>query len=923
MKQSYKKEIENVRAHQKDKIDVLEYENDRLKKVILAQNEAMNQRNSEIESLIHLVKGIPLLPTNGADAGDQKANAIREEGDSPKKCDAGLERLRDLILEMSYEMEGLRMDLRKVNNDFNETLDFAITSAYQIDEKVEEMSEMIGELSRRENSIEEMAKEIQRKDERHQDMETRLATANEKIVLLQRELLNEQNKTELLEIGVTEKDNRIESLICEVHRLVEGEAQTSGEVKGLRGEMASANAKIDRLQEDNCLKEKRLSEAERRLEHLANKFEERSAAAAAEEKVKVEGQEERHSQLCEEIENLKRQMYEELNHPKRCMKEASEEKLGISAMLHQSLLRTEFVIELGRLKEQLSKGKDKRIQFTEKLYLRKKSKTPGHVETLVNEDLRHLTSSEEIDGLSRTIEGLHGKDSEEVLGSKDWQMQSLCEAIDHLVKLLSQEEENKDRAAAVEMVADLREQKRVLGFTKRDMTVKAHIDTHIHVLNRARGKDIQIQMDKILDCVCQPKPGTEDINILENNVLPSTQEENKDRAAAVEMVANLRKQKRLLGFTKEDMTIKAHIDTHIHVLSRAQGKDIHTQMDKILNCVCQSTLGTEDINILENNVLPATQDEEVLLDPKYTTEELISSQEEVTPAKEETSSISKIIISEGFVLVSTTQAGPVVPEESCPTPQAAPTVSEDLCLTPQAAPIVLEELLVRKERDAFHVEGAAFSGDEQALHNDREALNMERLAHIKEKEAFAAEREAFYRHKEEFDEDKDAFLREVANFYREKEELEQLTTKIENVAKLHKDKQETLDRIEQELVQKTICFEEMKADFLQEKVEFQNEKEVILEREQETIQCIEKLENIMREVQGGKHLNWSMTKKREVQMQKKIDELEKTIQEKHKLLMKSEIMKCDLLQVLFNTGLVNENTVQQLLNDTKDLLPIQ
>ncbi|XP_064083844.1 paramyosin-like [Macrobrachium nipponense] len=650
-------------------------------------------------------------------------------------------------------------------------------------------------------------------------METLLATANEKIVLLERELLNEQNKTELLEIGATAKDNKTESLICEVHRFVEGEAHTSGEVKELRREMATANAKIDRLQEDNCLKEKRLSEAERRLEHLANKFEERSAAAAAEEKLEVEGQGERHSQgtqLCEEIENLKRQTFEELNHPKRCIKEASEEKLGMSAMLHQSLLRTEFVIELGKFKEQLSKGKERRTQFTKKLCLRKKSKTTGCVETLVNEDLRQLRSSEEIDSLNRITECLHGKDSEEDLGSKDWHMQSLSEAIDHLVKLLSQEE-NKDRAAAAEMVADLRKQKRLLGFTKKAMAMKAHIDTHIYVLNRARGKDVQTQMEKILDCVCQSKPGTEDINIRKDNALPTIQEE------------------------------------------------------------------------------------EVLLDPKYTTEELISTQEWI-PVPGEPFAIPED-------LVSTTQAGPVVPEESCPTPQAAPIVQEELPMT--------------KERDAFHVEGAAFSGDEQTLHNEREALNMERLAHIREKEAFAAEREAFYRHKEEFDDDKDAFLREVANFYKEKEELGRITTKIENMAEFCKDKQETLDRIERELVQKTICFEEMKADFVQEREEFQKEKEVIKEKEQETIYCIETLENIMRELQGGKYLNLNMTNKREVHMQKKIDELEKIIQQKHELLMKSEIIKCDLLQVLFNTGLINENTVQEMLNDTKNLFPIQ
>ncbi|XP_064095157.1 calponin homology domain-containing protein DDB_G0272472-like [Macrobrachium nipponense] len=845
MKDSSMEEIENVGTdHLKNKIEGLEYENNQLKEMVQTQMAAMAQRNSEIESLVNLVKGI--LVGDGADSkGEDKMTAIRgegcadrlKEGDSSPKCDAGLELLRDLIFEMSHEMAGLRMHRPQVNELFG----LANARAHQIEEQVEQIIELKGEVSRRENW---------------------LATANEKLVVLERELVNEQKKTELLEMWARKKDNKIESLTCEVQRLVNGKTQISEEVKHLREELAAANVKIDRLQEDNCQKEKRILEVERRLEDLANKFEERSA------KLKMEGQEERlreerHSgtELCREIEAYKQQMIAELEHSKRRTKEASKEKLETSATLRQSSFGKEIVIELGRLKEQLC--------------FRKESKTPrlgGHVEMLATEDPKQLRSSGETDKAIDITECFHDKDLQEVLGSKDRGMQSLSEVIDHLL-ILQRTEENDDAAAVVKMVAKLRKQKKILGFSKEDMANKAHIDVHIHVLNRARGKDVQTQLDKILECMCQrmcqSQPATEDVSILQNTILPAPTQEEKDRSDAAKMVADLRNQKRLLGFMREDMAMKGHLDTHIHVLNRARGKDIHTTMNNILECMCQSKLAAEGDNILESNILSAApQEEEVLFDPKYSTDELISTQEEVLTTKQETLSIPKevlgtsktIISSEDFIFISedlcltpqaasivpedlclTPQAASIVPEDLCLTPQAAPIVPDDLCLTPQAAPIVQKELFITKQRDAFHVEGAAISGDEQALHNDREALNMERLAQIREKEAFASEREAFYREKEIFDEGKDAFQREMATFYREKEEFHMKNEAVDREKEEFHMKKEAVDREKEEFHMEKEALEREKQALDTEKEKFHMEKEVldrkreVLDREKEAL----------------------------------------------------------------------------------------
>ncbi|XP_064081878.1 WD repeat-containing protein 87-like [Macrobrachium nipponense] len=843
-KESNKEAIQNVRAELKDKIEILEYENDRLKKVVLCQIEATDQRNSEIESLIDIIEGI--LP-NGTDSREEeKDDTIREEGKGASpKCDARLEeRLRHLILEMSSEMVALRMDMQKVNQDFNEMSNLAITRAHQIDEKANEISELNGEVLQRQNYIEELVEEIHRKDERHREMENQLVTANEKIVALQRELLNQENKTELLEKGPAEKDNKIESLTCKVHRAVDGKVETSQELEKLRGEMATTNIKIDRLQEENCLKEQRISEVERRLEQLASQFEERDAAAA--ETLKMEGQEERlrkerHSQgieLCE-----------------------------ISPPFHQSLLEPDLVIELGRLKEQLSKDKERRVNFT---------RMGGHEEILANEDLGQLQRSEAIDSLSTILECLHSKDLEKVLGSTDVDMQSLSEAIGHLLKLLTQEK-SKDRAAATQMVADLQLQKRLLGFTKGDMTMKAHLDTHIHVLKRARGKDIQIQMDKILECKCQSKPAAEDVNIPKNSVQSSaTQEEEvllDPKYAIDELIST---QAEVLA-TKEETSSIAN-----EVLGTTE--TVTSSEDFIF--VHEGFVLREEEMLIRSECIPLTGEPFIIpehLGPTAQSAPVVPEDLCLTPQ-------ATPIVPED--LCPTPQAGPIVPENLCPTTQVGSVVPKDLCLIPEAAPIVQENLLMTKERDAFQIEGASFSGVEQAIRNEREALNMERLAHIREKEAFAAEREAFNKNKEKLDEYKDALQREMATFYREKEEfdrekeenkkqLESFTKKLENIACHWQDKKEILDKQEEELLQEITIFEEKKKEFIQEREEFQKEKEAIYEKEQVTIECMERLEKTIVEMQERRYLNWNVTGEREVQMEQKIKELEEIIEQLH------------------------------------------
>ncbi|XP_064098436.1 calponin homology domain-containing protein DDB_G0272472-like [Macrobrachium nipponense] len=625
-------------------------------------------------------------------------------------------------------------------------------------------------------------------------------------------------------------------------KLVNGKTQISEEVKHLREDLAAANVKIDRLQEDNCQKEKRILEVERRLEDLANKFEERSA------KLKMEGQEERlreerHSgtELCKEIEAYKQQMIAELEHSKRRTKEASKEKLETSATLRQSSFGKELVIELGRLKEQLC--------------IRKESKTPrlgGHVEMLATEDPRQMTSSGETDRVIDITECLPDKDLQEVVGSKDRDMQSLSEVIDHLLKL-QRTEKNDDAAALVEMVAKLRKQKKTLGFSKKDMANKAHIDVHIHVLNRARGKDVQTQLDKILECMCQrmcqSQPATEDVIILQNTILPAPIQEEEvlldpkystDELISTHEEVLATKQetssipKEVLGTSKTIISSEDFISIPENITSEGLAL---TEEDIMSN---SKPVPGEPFIVLEDlgSTAQATpvHPEEPCLTPQTTQEEdeLISTQEEVLATKQETSSIPKEILGTSKTIIS----------------------SED-CLTPQAAPIVQKELFITKQRDAFHVEGAAISGDEQALHNDREALNMERLAQIREKEAFAAEREAFYREKEIFDEGKDAFQREMATFYREKEEFHMEKEAVDRRKEALDREKEALDREKEEFDKENKEREHQLQNFNMEKEtsdrereEFHMEKEA-LDKEKEEFDRV--LEEFDRENEEREH----------------------------------------------------------------------
>ncbi|XP_066952521.1 trichohyalin-like [Macrobrachium rosenbergii] len=655
----YERDIENLQADREDRVDVLQYEIDRLKDVALAQKEEMIKRNGEIESLVNLID-----PSEGGGGGSPKG--------------AGTDRLRDLILELK------------------------------------------GEASRREKHIEEMEDDIHRKDVRHEEMEKRLASANDKIASLERELSNGRRKAEVLEVEAAGKGREIDDLKNNVHRLMEGEARVSEDLRELRREMRAACAKIDRIEEDNCKKAKLISAAERRLEYLQGRIEERGAA----EELQMPG-----TGLCEETDTCKRQVAEKLENMRRRPEEAP------SAALHQSLLGTEFVCESGRREEKLGLEKAGRIWLAEK------------------------------------------------------RLRTEFEA----------------RAAATEMIADLREQKRLLGYSKEDMNKKAHLDTHIHVLNKARGKEIQTQLDKVLECACQVKPASEVVN---------------------------------------------------------------------------------------------KPEEEVLLVPNCATDELISTEEEIAS-----------ILSEGFIF--TRKDLSVQLEE------------KDVPATEEEAPIVPEELLKKQE------EGAPVDGEEPDVRHEREAL------HVEEKDAFAAEREAFCRDQEcffqskrKFAADVQAFLRDKAAFNREKQATAQTTKnfsrRLNNMASILDKKQNALHKEEEELTQKLINFEEVleqflreKDDFLRENEEFQKEKEYFYKMEEDAVRRIETLETVIKE---GQEMKSSVWKYRESEMAQKIRDLQKEVEEKQLLLLKTQLSKCEILQQLFHAGLIDPEVLRRQINETKELL---
>ncbi|XP_064099415.1 putative protein tag-278 [Macrobrachium nipponense] len=828
-KQSYKREIENFRVEQKDKIEVLEYENNPLKEVVLAQTIAMHQRNREIESLIKLVEGIRHKSTN---SGEEKEG----EGDSPK-YDARLERLHRLILEMSSEMVGLRLD---------------------IEEKVDTISKLNGEVSRREKCNEELAEEIQRKDERHREMENRLATANEKIVMLQRELLNEQNKTKLSEKGPAEKDNSIESLTtCNVQRPVDGKTKTSEELQELRGEVAAANAKIDRLQEDNCLKEKRLSEVERRLEHLASQFEERNAAAAA-ETLKMEGpgerlREERHSQeteLCE-----------------------------ISAPFHQSLLGAELAIELGRLKDQLSKDKERRIQFT---------RMGGHVETP-----GQLQSSEANDSLNSIIECLNGKELEEVLRSTDMDTKSLSEAIDHLLKLVTQEN-TKSRAAASQMVADLKKQKRLLGFRGEDMAKKVHLDTHIHVLNKARGKDMQTQLDKILGCMCQSKPAAEDVNIPENNA-PIAQKDllmtNERDSFQVEGAAfswdeeALRRDRKILN--KELMS-------HLR--------------EKVAFSAERKAFATEREAFAAEREAFAAEREAFNKNKEKLDEDKNALQRQLEKFEKEKESINRLF--HELILFEQTKA--IFYQER----EELEKVKEAVYKREQVA----NECLMRVEKLMGKVEGRE---DLNGYVKNENEVQMEQK--IEELEEIIRQQQTML---EKCEATKCELLqviqeREALNGYVKNENEVQMEQKIEELEEIIRQQQTMLEKCEATKCELLQVIQEREAlnGYVKNENEVQMEQKIEeleeIIRQQQTM--LEKCEatkcELLQVIQEREALNGYVKNENEVQMEQKIEELEEIIRQQQTMLEKCEATKCELLQVIqeredLNGYVKNENEVQ-------------
>ncbi|XP_064120282.1 cingulin-like [Macrobrachium nipponense] len=124
--------------------------------------------------------------------------------------------------------------------------------------------------------------------------------------------------------------------------------------------------------------------------------------------------------------------------------------------------------------------------------------------------------------LDRSVESGHRRKSEEefhILNKAVFQM------INQMTRRAYDDHEDRDKARA--MINELKRQKRNLGHNCADLALKTHLDIHIHLLDKTRGRRIKIEMEKIQKCACQnknvPPPGLPE----KTTVIPQLKQEEK------------------------------------------------------------------------------------------------------------------------------------------------------------------------------------------------------------------------------------------------------------------------------------------------------------------------------------------------------------------------------------------------------------
>ncbi|XP_064109074.1 myosin-10-like [Macrobrachium nipponense] len=131
--------------------------------------------------------------------------------------------------------------------------------------------------------------------------------------------------------------------------------------------------------------------------------------------------------------------------------------------------------------------------------------------------------------LDQSMESGHRRKSEE-------EFNSLNKAVLQMIKLMTGRayDDHKDRAKARAMINELKRQKRNLGHNWADLALKTHLDIHVHLLDKTRGRRIKMEMEKIQNCACQNK------NVLptglpdKTTVIPQIKQEEKESTPTLE-----------------------------------------------------------------------------------------------------------------------------------------------------------------------------------------------------------------------------------------------------------------------------------------------------------------------------------------------------------------------------------------------------
>ncbi|XP_064083921.1 trichohyalin-like [Macrobrachium nipponense] len=287
--------------------------------------------------------------------------------------------------------------------------------------------------------------------------------------------------------------------------------------------------------------------------------------------------------------------------------------------------------------------------------------------------------------------------------------------------------------------------------------------------------------------------------------------EGENRAHARQMIIDLKARKRLLGFRKDNANMRAHLDLHIHLLTKARGKNIETEMEKIQKCACQRKVVPKVIPTFERSSPVAMT--KVGPEDKAEEEEVVITMERSSPV--------------------------LIPKVS---PKEAEEGDEITTLERTTT------FVIPKDDISFTPKGIYINNEKQDSHYRREALNIESvdLDYVKERDKFSEERKRFYRERENFYREKEDFVQEknklkevTESFLKEKEDFLQEKNKLKEVTESFLKEKEDFLHEKNKLKEVTESFLKEKEDFLKEKEELKVATEILFIEKEKLAEEIE------------------------------------------------------------------------------------